>query len=325
VAGVGEQPLAAEIGAPAHPGPVLAVRGNQVWEPHLVPCARNEFSAPLPRPDDRYLITGDLDAALGLARALTDTGLQPDFVFLSTEGEPDRRQLAAIRAAGAQVVVAAGDLTAASLASTAADHGPLHGVLHVAGRGPSDDPLAATRFAADVAMVLGEFAADIPSIRFLVWIFDDPDPGAAFATAATRLANSAGHTTALAVELSTPPDDHVFAAVVRRLREDVEPHIVVAGQRNGAPAQPAAARGNTGPVDPPNELTETIRTTWAETLGLPDLAQDTDFFAVGGDSLTAVQVVSRLRTRLGVDLGVVDLAEAPTARELAVMISARLG
>lgn len=62
-----------------------------------------------------------------------------------------------------------------------------------------------------------------------------------------------------------------------------------------APAPvPAPAAGPAGaPVE------ESIREVWAEVLGTTDIDAATPFFDAGGDSLTAMQVVSRLRARHG--------------------------
>ncbi|WP_405798438.1 amino acid adenylation domain-containing protein [Streptomyces sp. NBC_01506] len=51
------------------------------------------------------------------------------------------------------------------------------------------------------------------------------------------------------------------------------------------------------PADAP--LEESVREVWAEVLGTTDIDAATPFFDAGGDSLTAMQVVSRLRARHG--------------------------
>jgi thioester reductase-like protein len=52
-------------------------------------------------------------------------------------------------------------------------------------------------------------------------------------------------------------------------------------------------------------------------LAEPELPADADFLRAGGDSLRAVSLVAALRTSLGVDVGVQDLLEHPTAAAMA--------
>ncbi len=64
---------------------------------------------------------------------------------------------------------------------------------------------------------------------------------------------------------------------------------------------------------------------WAEVLGIPLAAVNihTDFFAAGGHSLRAMQLVSRLTSTTGVRVSMRDLFAAPTLAELAAHIEAR--
>ncbi|MFI6306796.1 amino acid adenylation domain-containing protein [Amycolatopsis thailandensis] len=58
-------------------------------------------------------------------------------------------------------------------------------------------------------------------------------------------------------------------------------------------------------------------------LRCPDLAADDDFFATGGNSLQAVAAVVELSDRFGVEVGVRDLADHPTAAGLRDLIARR--
>ncbi|MET8581184.1 non-ribosomal peptide synthetase [Streptomyces collinus] len=61
---------------------------------------------------------------------------------------------------------------------------------------------------------------------------------------------------------------------------------------------------------------------WTEILGLPEVAVDDDFFALGGQSLQASRMASRIRTRLGVSLPLTVIFDHPTITELARRVEA---
>jgi acetoacetyl-CoA synthetase len=62
---------------------------------------------------------------------------------------------------------------------------------------------------------------------------------------------------------------------------------------------------------------ERVRAIWEEVLGLEGIADDHDFFDLGGTSLQAVEVFVAIQERLGVELPPSTLIEAPTPAELA--------
>jgi acyl carrier protein len=88
-------------------------------------------------------------------------------------------------------------------------------------------------------------------------------------------------------------------------------------RREGQPALPATA----GPEAACSaELTETgaaLLQLWAALLGRPDVGPDDDFFAVGGHSLLGMRLVAAVGDRLGVELPLICIFEAPTVRHLA--------
>ncbi|WP_156628798.1 non-ribosomal peptide synthetase, partial [Mycobacterium sp. 1274756.6] len=68
----------------------------------------------------------------------------------------------------------------------------------------------------------------------------------------------------------------------------------------------------------PHTPTEkTVAETFAEVLALPQVGLDDDFFALGGDSLTATRVSARLQAALGKSVPVRYLFDVPTAGRLA--------
>ncbi len=82
-------------------------------------------------------------------------------------------------------------------------------------------------------------------------------------------------------------------------------------------SRPELEHSYTAPRTPVEELLANI---WAEVLKLDKIGIHDNFFQLGGHSLIATQVVSRIRTRLSCDLPLRALFESPTVAELAAEI-----
>ncbi|MGW4341025.1 condensation domain-containing protein, partial [Rhodococcus koreensis] len=90
--------------------------------------------------------------------------------------------------------------------------------------------------------------------------------------------------------------------------------------RNALPAPVFAARS--ADIVRPRTVTEEILLgIFRDVLGLPELSVDTSFFDLGGNSLTATQVVSRVNAALGVRIGVRDLFQSPSVAQLAAAVA----
>ena len=83
----------------------------------------------------------------------------------------------------------------------------------------------------------------------------------------------------------------------------------------------APRRVSTAPRTPVEERVAAI---WAAVLGLDAVGVDEDFLELGGNSLLATRVVSRVLEDLDVDLSVAALLVAPTVAEMALVITTQL-
>jgi hypothetical protein len=75
-------------------------------------------------------------------------------------------------------------------------------------------------------------------------------------------------------------------------------------------------------VKPRTPLESALAHLWREALAVERVGVYDDFFALGGDSLRGTVVVNRLQSRLGGDLSLGLLFEAPTVAKLAAQLDA---
>ena len=83
------------------------------------------------------------------------------------------------------------------------------------------------------------------------------------------------------------------------------------------PFAPPGMEGTAGYVEPAAGTEREMAAIWSEVLGVERVGACDDFFDLGGHSLMAVQILSRMRRRFEVDLPVRALFEAPTVTALA--------
>jgi amino acid adenylation domain-containing protein len=86
-----------------------------------------------------------------------------------------------------------------------------------------------------------------------------------------------------------------------------------------------AAESGSEEYEEPRTISEQmIAGIWSEVLGLERVSRKDNFFWVGGHSLIGAQVISRVRERLGVEIGVRSLFEKPTLEEFAREVEERM-
>ncbi|HYH80975.1 MAG TPA: amino acid adenylation domain-containing protein, partial [Longimicrobium sp.] len=87
------------------------------------------------------------------------------------------------------------------------------------------------------------------------------------------------------------------------------------------PGGPAPAAGWEAPATPTEREVAAI---WSEVLGVERVGATDDLFDLGGHSLKATRILTRIGARLGVQLPVGVIFEHPTVRGLATLVDARL-
>ncbi|HVR95316.1 MAG TPA: amino acid adenylation domain-containing protein, partial [Thermoanaerobaculia bacterium] len=127
-----------------------------------------------------------------------------------------------------------------------------------------------------------------------------------------------------------PGAEELRAALVQRLPEYMVPALFVAlpalpltssgkVDRRALPAPEAADFA--GEFEPPQgPVEEALAAIWAAVLGIEQVGRDDSFFALGGDSILSLKVLSQARRR-GFELTLQQLFQHPTVRELARELS----
>lgn len=179
---------------------------------------------------------------------------------------------------------------------------------------------------------LGEIVAALrrhPAVAEAVVVAREATPGdkrlVAYVTGTQAAGSAAEDPTALSTDLraflrETLPDYMVPSAFVRLEALPLSPNGKI--DRRALPAPPVPHPAPTG-VAPQTPVEEVIAGIWAAVLGMPQVGATDDFFALGGQSLLATQITSRIAETLGVPVALGDLFDAPTVADLAATLTAR--
>ena len=119
------------------------------------------------------------------------------------------------------------------------------------------------------------------------------------------------------------------ADIVERLLASGRPRLVATSislddlvrlRQQEDPVAPADAPGPGSDVAHAASVVGAVRAMWVELLGVADIGDDDDFFDVGGHSLIAIRLMSRIHKELGVRFQLSTLFEAPTVAALAAKV-----
>jgi acyl carrier protein len=86
------------------------------------------------------------------------------------------------------------------------------------------------------------------------------------------------------------------------------------------PGSLPSAAGEDDAVAPRNRIEEELAAIWRELLMRERVGIHDNFFALGGHSLTVVQLTTRIRDAFGIDMPIQRVFEAPTLSELALVV-----
>ena len=82
----------------------------------------------------------------------------------------------------------------------------------------------------------------------------------------------------------------------------------------------AATEGAEASTGGPEDVLGEIVELWRSMLGVPVVQADSDFFALGGESLLFIRMISRVRRRFGVAVEIADLVHAPTPEAITAQV-----
>ncbi|WP_437779135.1 type I polyketide synthase [Sorangium sp. So ce1097] len=118
------------------------------------------------------------------------------------------------------------------------------------------------------------------------------------------------------------PGDDEGAALARRLGAGSD---AAAGRGHEAPRPAGAAATGAAERPSPEAVTAQVTAIWARAFGVDSIDPTKDFFALGGESLLALQILNRVRETFQVEVPLREFFERPTVAALAERIQAARG
>jgi acyl transferase domain-containing protein len=184
------------------------------------------------------------------------------------------------------------------------------------------DGWAEDRRAQSVVAPAGEAAGPCLCINWDGWSFGS-------ASHDTRALTPLEGVYAFLSNLANETRGNVYVAVtdlVTRYDQWVRSKSQLAAAESPEPGPGRHARPElSGPyVAPRDEVEALIASLWQEVLGLEQIGVEDNFFELGGHSLLAIQITSRLRDSLGLDVLVREVLDSPTIAGLKAVLEPKL-
>ncbi|WP_326696604.1 type I polyketide synthase [Streptomyces sp. NBC_01754] len=112
-----------------------------------------------------------------------------------------------------------------------------------------------------------------------------------------------------------------YDAMLRGSAERAERALALLRGETPGPVVTGPSGPGTAGQDGGDDLVATVGRVWSAVLGEQDIAEDDDFFELGGNSLVAVQLVAQIRKATGVRLPMRALFDAPTVAGMATRVA----
>jgi acyl transferase domain-containing protein/thioesterase domain-containing protein len=155
---------------------------------------------------------------------------------------------------------------------------------------------------------------------FTMRLIADPSSAAAGGTRARADVHPGNSGAEAGERLAIPALDGV-QLLVRLLTSETPPVVIVSPQDlETLKPTPPAVSPSAGSSLPSDEVETTLAAWWRELLGTEQLSLEDDFFDLGGHSLIAVRLFSKIKKTYHLELGLAAIFEARTIRKLAELI-----